>query len=146
MKKIIIPFLFCFVSYISFSQSKADSLALWNRVAELNGSVFGTKDSATIDKLLASKLNYGHSTGTIENRAEMLHNAVHNIEDYSNISVKNISADFAGGAAVVRYILRGSTTKDSVTSPLNLSILQVWIKENGDWKLLARQAVKINPL
>jgi hypothetical protein len=48
-----------------------------------------------------------------------------------------------GNTATVRHKLSGETMSNGTTSPINLSVLLVWIKEKGEWKLLARQATKI---
>jgi hypothetical protein len=48
--------------------------------------------------------------------------------------------------AIIRHNLRGeSIDSKGVETPLNLAIMQVWKKERGDWRLWARQAVKILP-
>jgi hypothetical protein len=48
--------------------------------------------------------------------------------------------------AIVRQNFRAtSVDAQGVGTPLDLGILQVWKKEHGKWKLMARQAVKIPP-
>ena len=42
-------------------------------------------------------------------------------------------------------ILRAISVENGTETPLNLAILQVWRKENGKWRIWARQAVKIPP-
>ena len=40
--------------------------------------------------------------------------------------------------------LVSETKPDGKSTELKLNILQVWIKEKKDWKLMARQAVKVS--
>jgi hypothetical protein len=45
---------------------------------------------------------------------------------------------------VARHIISGTENKpDGNTAALKLSVLQTWVKEKKQWKLAARQAVKL---
>jgi hypothetical protein len=37
----------------------------------------------------------------------------------------------------------GKTARDRKTTPVTLGVLTVWHTQNGDWQLLARQAVRL---
>ena len=54
------------------------------RVKQLNDAIFFNKDSIALERLLAGKLSYGHSGGKIENRKEMIHNAVNSATTYND--------------------------------------------------------------
>ena len=43
--------------------------------------------------------------------------------------------------ALVRHVFNGTNRKDG--SNMKLSILTVWLQQQGEWKLLARQAAKL---
>jgi hypothetical protein len=118
---------------------------VWQKAEALNKAIFETKDSAVIEDLVAKEVTYGHSGGTIEDKVTMLHNAVANKEVYKNITIERQGAINAGNTVVVRYILRADALKDGNTSALNIGIMQVWAKDRGNWRLFARQAVKLNP-
>jgi hypothetical protein len=50
-----------------------------------------------------------------------------------------------GTAAIVRFhwIGKSQTVADGKTSDTNLHVLQVWQKQAGQWKLLARCSTKL---
>ena len=144
MKKVIFLFVVTFFNVTVFGQSNKQN-QVWLKAEALNKAVFETKDSVAINGLVAESVTYGHSTGLIEDKPTMLQNAVHNPDGYKNISFERLSAKPAGKSFIVRYILRGDQIKATETVPLNLSIIQVWGTEKGQWKLFARQAVKIAP-
>ncbi|MFY7899493.1 MAG: hypothetical protein ACOVNY_04860, partial [Chitinophagaceae bacterium] len=51
---------------------------------------------------------------------------------------------FQQNTAVVRHVISATQTeKDGKVSPLKLQVLQVWIKDNNQWKLQARQSVRL---
>lgn len=120
-----------------------EEAAVLASVTQLNNTIFGTKDSAAIDRLLAKQLTYGHSGGHLENRQEALHNASTNNNVYTGTKMEDFSVFFAGKTAIVRYVLFSDQTTEGTTTHLKLGMLQVWVKENKQWKLTARQAVKL---
>ena len=141
MKKLIL-FLLLVSTIQSFGQTEEEKVL--QRVNKLNDAIFKAKDSVALEGLLAGKVTYGHSTGKIENRKEMIHGAISNPGSYSNIVMDSASVFFENKTAIVRHVLKGnSINKEGTQSPLHIGILQVWIKQNKQWKLTARQAVKL---
>jgi hypothetical protein len=47
-----------------------------------------------------------------------------------------------GDHAIVRHTFTGETERDGKTIPVTIGVLMVWHTQNGDWKRLARQAVR----
>ena len=144
MKKLLFILFLSFCTSIAFGQTGKEA-EVWTKVEALNKAIFETKDSAAIQDLVAENVTYGHSTGLIENKPVMLHNAVSAPDVYKNLLLERLGTTYAGQTVVVRYILRAEVLKDGNTSPLNISIMQVWGKDKGKWKLYARQAVKVTP-
>src|SRR5436309_15167247 len=134
MKKVPFILLLSVCTSIVFSQSGNDA-DVWAKVEALNKAIFETKDSATIQALVAENVTYGHSTGLLENKPVMLHNAVNSAESYSNLSLERLSTTTTGSTVIVRYILRGDVSKGNDKYPLNIAIMQVWGKNKGKWML-----------
>jgi hypothetical protein len=129
-------------STTAFSQSKkeADVIA---RSRLLNNTVFGTKDSLTLEDLFARTATYGHSGGNVQTRQEAIRGISHNTSTYTDTSVKKYDVIMNDDVAIVRYIFRETETREGKPSPLNLGIMLVWVREKGKWKLFGRQAVKL---
>ena len=49
----------------------------------------------------------------------------------------------AGDNAIVRHVFSNTTETGGKTASISVGILQVWQKQAGDWKLLARQAFRL---
>lgn len=111
----------------------------------LSHTVFGTKDSLTLEDLFAKTATYGHSHGKIQTRKEAIDGISHNQSTYTDTAVSNISIIFANNdAAIVRYLFKANEhTKDGKTVPLDFSMMLVWVKEKGKWRLFGRQAVSL---
>ena len=109
----------------------------------LSSTIFGTKDSMTLENLFASKASYGHSHGNLQTREEAIKSISKNRSIYKNNSVKDIKVLFASKkTAIVRYLFDSDENKtDGTVTPLRFSMMLVWVKEKGKWKLFGRQAV-----
>lgn len=141
MKKLIVVLLLGY-TFQSFAQTKEEKVL--QRIKQLNEAVFGVKDSVALENLLADKVTYGHSTGKIENRREMITAAVANTTRYADFKMEDAVVYFENKTAIVRYVISATNIgMDGKTSPLHLGLLQVWIKQKKEWKLTARQAVKL---
>lgn len=140
-RQIIKIFFLLFIAGNSFAQTNEQKIL--NRVKQLNDAIFLNKDSVALDRLLAGKLSYGHSGGKIENREEMIHNAVNSPTTYKNFIMDSATVFFERNTAFVRHVLKAITNDKGKEGQLHLSVLQVWIKQNKQWKLTARQSVKL---
>jgi hypothetical protein len=149
-KRCIVFFCCTLTTFIGFAQLSNSSKSkkerqLWQRVEALHRAIFEAKDSIALKDLVSAKVTYGHSGGAVEDKALMIQKAVASPTNYKNISQEKISLTFIKKTAIARIILRATSIEKSVESPLDLSILQLWVKEKGTWKIAARQAVKIAP-
>jgi len=142
MKKIIL-FLLAFAAIKSFGQT--DEQKVLDRVKQLNTAIFINRDSAALEGLMADKVTYGHSSAKIENRSEMIAGAIHSPATFKNFMMDSATVFFEGkNTAVVRHVLKAtSVDMQGKESPLHLNVLQVWVMQKNQWKLMARQAVKL---
>lgn len=144
MNKLKIVFVFCLLmsAVVVTAQSK-DEKQIIERTQLLSQTIFGTKDSMTLENLFAKKASYGHSHGNLQTREEAIKSISKNRSVYKDTSVKNITVLFATKkTAIVRYLFDANENKvDGTVTPLRFSMMLVWIKEKGKWKLFGRQAV-----
>jgi hypothetical protein len=135
-------FLFCFI--VAKGQSK-DEKSIIEKTYLLSHTVFGTKDSATLEGLLAKTVSYGHSHGNLQTRSEMIKGVSHNVSNYTDTAVSAIKIFIQDNTAIVRYLFKAKENKkDGTVTDLNFAMMLVWIKENGEWKLMGRQAVSVS--
>lgn len=100
-------------------------------------------DQSKLDALTASNLSYGHSSGKIEDKAAFMNALVSGTSDFVSIDLSEQSVKITGNTAIVRHTLSGSTIDGGKPANVKLAVLTVWQKQQGKWKLLARQAVKL---
>ncbi len=143
-KKFFVLLLLILSGQFVFGQSKDEIQVLANS-RKLHQTVFGTKDSATLEELFAKTLTYGHSSARFQTRSEAIDGIIHNMSTYTDTSMRGYQVLMSDDdAAIVRYNMRETETNgEGKISPLNLGIMLVWVKEKGKWKLFGRQAVKL---
>jgi hypothetical protein len=97
---------------------------------------------ADLDRLTCAELSYGHSSGVIQDKATFIEALVSGKSDFVTIDLTQQTIKVIGNVALVRHILSATTNDGGKPGQTKLSILLVWLKQKGAWKLLARQAVK----
>jgi len=101
----------------------------------------GKKEALT--NIAHDNLTYGHSSGLIEDKAAFIEALVTGKSDFVSINLTDQVIKVTGNTATVRHKLSGENINNGTKGAINLSVLLVFVKEKNEWKLLARQAVKI---
>jgi len=99
-------------------------------------------NQAALSALVAETLSYGHSGGRLDTKASFIGDLLDKKSDFVSIAITDQTVSVSGDVAVVRHTLSGETLDSGKAGTVNLKVLQVWQKQGGAWKLLARQAVK----
>jgi Domain of unknown function (DUF4440) len=99
-------------------------------------------DAQKLKALTASTLSYGHSNGEVQDQAVCVDTIVSGKTRYKKINLSNTETKVTGNAAVVRDHFSGTVEQAGKLSDVDLDVLQVWQKEGGAWKLIARQGYK----
>jgi hypothetical protein len=101
-------------------------------------------DMTILDNMTAEELNYGHSAGKVQNKTEFIDEVISGKPlDYLKIDLEGQIIKVTGKTAVVRHIFNAETSSSGTPGKLRIGIMQVWQKQKGKWKLVARQAYKI---
>jgi hypothetical protein len=129
------------MSTISFAQPKEEK-AVASQVEVLRKAMVDA-DKAALEKLSDEKLSYGHSSGKIEDKATFVSNIVSGKSDFVSIDLSDQKIAISGNTAIVRHTLAADTNDNGTAGHVKLYVLLVWSKDGSQWKLLARQAVKV---
>ena len=142
--KIIFVLLLSISAFTVKAQSKNEK-ELVERTYLLSHTVFGSKDSLTLEDLFAKKASYGHSGGNIQTRKEAITGISQNKSVYSDTAVSKVNVLIEDDVAIVRHLFK-ATEKNSEgkVTALNFTMMLIWIKEKGAWRLMGRQAVSLS--
>lgn len=100
-------------------------------------------DEITLGQLTSGGLSYGHSSGRVEGKASLIESLTSGKSDFVSIELSDQSIKVYDKTAIVRHTLSANTNDGGKPGTVKLAILLVWQKQNKQWKLLARQAVRL---
>ena len=98
-------------------------------------------DKSALDKLTTNELSYGHSSGRLETKAQFIEALTSGKSGFSAIELSDQTITIVDQTALVRHVFNGASRRESAN--LKLSILTVWLRQQDQWKLVARQAAKL---
>lgn len=140
MKKIFTVLVLTLVSVFGFSQSKQEK-AVADAVEKLKAAMI-SGNRADIEKMVCDSLSYGHSGGHIDDKKEFVEKLASGKSDFVTMDLSEQTIYVTGKTAIVRHKLNATTNDGGKPGEVHLLVLLVWQKQGGQWKLLARQAVK----
>lgn len=141
MKKIIV-LLFVLAGCFQFANAQDKKIAaVQNSINRLTDAMI-SGDRAALNESVSDSLSYGHSGGHVEGKEEFVEKLASGKSDFVSINLSEQSISINGNTAIVRHNLDAQTNDGGKPATVKLKVLLVFTKEHGDWKLLARQAVK----
>ena len=142
MKKYILLIWWCAVLLFQSSKAQTKDEIIVAAVAENFRLALISGNKKELESLIAKKLSYGHSWGYIEGKNEFIEKLVSKKSDFVGITIVDQVVSVTHKTAIVRHILSAETNDNNKPGRVKLKEMLVFIKLNGHWKLLARQAVK----
>jgi ketosteroid isomerase-like protein len=141
MKKYIIIGMLLFIAEAGFSQSK-EYARVEAAVEKLKlAMISGVREDLAF--IADDSLSYGHSGGAVESKSEFVEKIASGKSDFVTINLTDQKISITGNVAVVRHQLYATNNDNGKPGEVKLNILLVFKKVGKDWKLLARQAVKL---
>jgi ketosteroid isomerase-like protein len=142
MIKYIILGVTLFFANAGFSQSK-EYARVEAAVEKLKlAMISGVRED--LASIVDDSLSYGHSGGAVEGKAEFVEKIASGKSDFVTISMTDQKITITGNVAVVRHQLFATNNDNGKPGEVKLKVLLVFKKAGKEWKLLARQAVKLS--
>jgi len=103
------------------------------------------RDNAIFEKLYGADLFYTHSNGKLETKAEAIDAVINGKIRFESIDIADNSIRSYGKTAMSKCRITMMLNTDGNKSTVILDVLHVWVKNSGQWQLVGRQAVRLNP-
>jgi hypothetical protein len=100
-------------------------------------------DKVSLEKITWPELSYGHSAGRVENQKQFIEALVTKQSVITAIDNPKMSTTLAGDIAISRGTMTYMVAGAGAPVKTDLTLLLIWQKRGGEWKLLARQAYKV---
>ncbi len=122
--------------------ASADEAAVDKAVEALRKAVL-TADKGELEKLTAAQVTYGHSDGRVQNKAQFVDGVITRKATVKSLTFPELTVAVVGDTAIARHLYESESETDGKTNNVKIGALQVWQKQDGNWKLLARQGFKL---
>lgn len=98
--------------------------------------------AGALDALVAPQLSYGHSGGRVDTKQSFIADLIDGKSDFVTLDLSEQTVELSGEVALIRHAFNAKTNDSGKPGTVSLKVLQVWQRQAGGWKLLARQAVR----
>ena len=120
----------------------ADEAAVAQGVETLRKALLEA-DRTKLEQVAAKEISYGHSDGRVETKEQFIHGVMTRKQTVKSLAFPELKVAVVGNAAVVRHIYLSDSELEGKATTTRIGALQVWQKQDGGWKLLARQGFRL---
>lgn len=116
------------------------------RVAEREGQLYAAlagEDIDAFEDIFSDDVTYIHSTSIAETKAENIAGQRHGVHRHGPTTTVSKHTRVIGEVAVTRGVIDMLDTAHAEPFHIRLRETLVWVKEDGDWRLLVRQATRL---
>ena len=124
------------------SAQAGDEAAVGDMVELLRKGIFD-KDKAKLEQVSAPQLSYGHSDGRVETKEQFVTAVLNRKATVKSLAFPELKVTVVGNNAIARHIYLAESELDGKPTTTRIGALQVWQKQDGAWKLLARQGFRL---
>jgi ketosteroid isomerase-like protein len=126
----------------SAQASPADEAAVKKAVEELR-TAWLKQDKAKLEALTASQLSYSHSDGRLEDKEQFLNAVMNRKQTMKSLEFPDLTVQIVGDTAIARHLWVSESELEGKTTSTRIGVMQVWKKQDNDWKLLARASFRL---
>jgi ketosteroid isomerase-like protein len=119
----------------------ADDAAVRKALDNLNKATIAA-DKAALEAVLSDQLVFGHISGRVETKAELVGNIIAKKPIFKSITPSDTTISVVGNNAIAHYTVAVDLEAGGKEISINVRAMTVWVKDGGTWKLLAHQSFK----
>jgi len=122
--------------------SAEDEGAVKKAVEEFK-SAYLKQDKAKLEAMSLPQLTYSHSDGRIEDKAKFIEGVMGRKSTVKSLEYPDMTVAAVGDTAIVRHLWVSQTELEGKVTDTKIGVMQVWKKDGGGWKLLARSSYRL---
>jgi hypothetical protein len=126
----------------STSAEAADEAAVTESVEILRKALFEA-DKVKLEQVASAQISYGHSDGRVETKEQFINGVMTRKQVVKSLTFPELKVAVVGNAAIARHIYLGESELDGKQTTTRIGALQLWQKQDGGWKLIARQGFRL---
>ena len=126
----------------SASAQSSDEAAVSESVEVLRKGILEA-DKGKLGQVASEQISYGHSDGRVETKEQFVKGVLGRKQTVKSLAFPELKISVVGPSAIVRHIYLAESELDGKATTTRIGALQVWQKQDGAWKLLARQGFRL---
>ena len=103
-----------------------------------------TKDSQLLNAIVASNFTFIEPDGTVKNRDEYLADRSSDIADIESFELADLKVSVFENCALTSGVSRITERRQGKRYRFSLRWKELWLKDNGHWRVVASQATPVN--
>ena len=100
-------------------------------------------DKTRLEQVASAQISYGHSDGRVETKEQFINGVMTRKQVVKSLAFPELKVAVVGNAAIARHIYLAESELEGKATTTKIGALQVWQKQDGGWKLLARQGFRL---
>ena len=103
------------------------------------------KDPAGLQKLMHEDIIYGHSSGMVQTKADVIKSTTTGKTIIEAMDFSETNVRVYGNMALIRANVDMRNATDGKASVFHTNVLHVWLKGPDGWQMVSRQATQLSP-
>ncbi len=130
------------LSGFSGAEAAAEEAAIAENVEVLRKAILEA-DKGKLDQVASAQISYGHSDGRVQTKEQFINGVMTRKQVVKSLAFPELKVAVVGNAAIARHIYLAESELEGKATTTKIGALQVWQKQEGAWKLLARQGFRL---
>ena len=126
----------------SSADASTDEATVTENVEVLRRAILEA-DKARLDQVSAPQISYGHSDGRVETKEQFINGVMNRKQTVKSLTFPELKVAVVGETAIARHIYLAESELDGKHTTTKIGAMQIWQKQSGSWKLLARQGFRL---
>ena len=119
-----------------------DEAAVKQAIEELKAAWL-KQDKAQLEAMTLPQLSYSHSDARLEDKAKFIEGVMGRKATVKSLEFPEMTVQVVGNTAIVRHLWVSQTELEGKVTDTKIGVIQVWQKQDGGWKLLARASYRL---
>ena len=126
-----------------FAGAQANDEAAVRESVEILRKALFEADKAKLEQVASAQISYGHSDGRVETKEQFINGVMTRKQTVKSLAFPELKVAVVSNAAIARHIYLAESELEGKQTTTKIGALQVWQKQDGGWKLLARQGFRL---
>ena len=101
------------------------------------------QDKVKLEAITLPQLSYSHSDARLEDKAKFIEGVIGRKATVKSLEFPEMTVQVVGNTAIVRHLWVSQTELEGKVTDTKIGVIQVWQKQDGGWKLLARASYRL---